>query len=142
MRRMLVVVLALLTAIVTAPVAHAGDAPGRTPNLKGTWNSAALRMDGVGWSMKLTPACTPPNCYDAVLLFNYQDGTTGLKKKLGVVTDGGSVSIVYTDGSTRRYIKGTLGQDGSLFFPKCYTILKFATKANADETCLFQELPV
>jgi hypothetical protein len=91
--------------------------------------------------MKLTQECTPPNCYDARLLFHYQDGTTGLRKTIGVVTDGGDVSLVYTAAGERRFIKGSLGQDGSLFFPKCYKILKLATKANADEMCLFQELP-
>jgi hypothetical protein len=65
----------------------------------------------------------------------------GTWNSISLRQDGGDVSLVYTAAGERRFIKGSLGQDGSLFFPNCSKILKFATKANADEMCLFQELP-
>ena len=129
--------MALASLATIAPSAVAGDTS-TSPDLSGRWNSAILRMDGVGWSMRLTPVAGSPASYDAILRFNYQDGRTGLRTRATVTVAGEKVTVRISDG---RALKGSIGQDGSLFLPRCYEVLKFSTKADADETCLFQDLP-
>jgi hypothetical protein len=45
------------------------------------------------------------------------------------------------DPSNPNIMKGTLGQDGSMYFPTCYKQLKYVTKKQAPKMCLFQEFP-
>jgi hypothetical protein len=129
------IALASLTAV--APAALAGDSASGSPDLSGRWNSAILRMDGVGWSIRVTPS-GDADSYDAVLRFHYQDGRTGMRTKATLTVAGTQATLRIVGGRT---VAGSLGQDGSLFLPRCYEVLKFSTKANADETCLFQDLP-
>ena len=59
--------------------------------------------------------------------------------------DGSKVTLVMPGGSLAsgtKTLTGTLGQDGSIFFPKCYKQFSWATKSYADKMCWFQELPL
>lgn len=146
MRRSLTVAAAAVTAVTVAmaftPTASAAD------DLSGFWKSASLRMDGVGYRMVVTSAdADPGNAYTVVLRFRYQDGRLGPRIRAGMVADGNKLSLLLNakgglaDANDPNIMKGTLGQDGSMFFPTCYQQLKFVTKKTADEGCLFQERP-
>lgn len=133
----LLAALALLSGllVVTPTTAAAGDLSG--PDLAGRWNSASLRMDDVGYTIKVRTTGTP-ELYDASVRMIFQDGRRGARLDGGLRLDG-SRATLRLDG--RGTMRGTLGQDGSLFFPTCYRSLTFATRADADSMCLFQELP-
>ena len=146
MRKLATTVIALIAVsgliLTTAPAASAA------PDLAGKWKSAALKMDGVGYKMTVVAEDSDPaNAYDVVLRFRYQDGTTGPRIKAGMIQDGRTLYMVLNgkgdlmDVNGPNVMKGSLGQDGSMFFPTCYTQLKFVTKKTADEGCLFQEIP-
>lgn len=146
MRRTLSAV-AAAALVVTAAI---GFAPASTAadDLSGRWKSASLKMDGVGYRMIVASAdADPGNAYFVVLRFRYQDGKLGPRIKAGMTAEGDSVSLLLNgkgglaDPNNPNIMKGTIGQDGSLFFPTCYEQLKFVTKKNADEGCLFQEMP-
>lgn len=130
-----------------APAAVAGDVTtGAATDLSGRWNSYSLREDNVGYSMKLTAACRPATCYDAVLQLTFQDGTKGPRIKAGMTVDGSRVQLLVDgqgalDGPNANIVKGTLGMDGSLDFPTCHKQLAHVTKADADTMCLFQDFP-
>ena len=116
-----------------------------TGDLAGHWNSASLRINGMGYSLSLTDASDPAGAYDGVLLFHFEDGRLGPKTKVGVVLDGSKVTLVMPGGSLAsgtKTLTGTLGQDGSIFFPKCYKQFSWAAKSYADKMCWFQELPL
>lgn len=116
-----------------------------TGDLAGHWNSASLRINGMGYSLSLTDASDPAGAYDGVLLFHFEDGRLGPKTEVGVVLDGSKVTLVMPGGSLAsgtKTLTGTLGQDGSIFFPKCYKQFSWATKSYADKMCWFQELPL
>jgi hypothetical protein len=129
------------TAVVVSasPAAFAAD-------LNGSWSSAARRGGGVGYSMTLTPKSTA-NSYAAALRFHYQDGRVGPRIKGALFSMGNRVFLLLNDTGTSsdmsnpNVMRGTLGQDGSLYFPTCYKQLKFVTKKTAPQMCLFQELP-
>jgi hypothetical protein len=147
MRRTLATVIGLATLAaglaVSAPAAHAaaGD-----PDLTGSWKSASLRSDGVGYALKLKAECDPPNCYSGVLRFHYQNGRMGPRIPVGVTSVGRHVFLLITGegslmGDNPNTLKGSVGEDGSIFFPTCYKQFSFASKKTADEACLFQEIP-
>jgi hypothetical protein len=143
MRRALTSIAALLvtaTLVVgTSPAALAAD-------LSGSWSAVARRGGGIGYSMTLTPKSTA-NSYAAVLRFHYQDGRIGPRIKGGLFNMGNRVFLLLNDSGTSsdmsnpNVMRGTLGQDGSLYFPTCYKQLKFVTKKAAPQMCLFQQLP-
>ena len=139
MRRALAVISALICAaglLVSLPTAaHAGDVS--APDLAGRWNSASLRMDNVGYTMKLTAVSGPSN-YRASLRMIFQDGRRGRLLDGTLRLNGSRVTLTVDGGNAMR---GTMGMDGSLIFPTCYRELRFATRANADSMCLFQEFP-
>lgn len=146
MRRTLSVAAAALTAATVAvaftPTATAAG------DLSGFWKSASLKMDGAGYRMIVTSAdADPGNAYTVVLRFRYEDGKLGPRIKAGLVSDGDNLSLLINgkgglaDANNPNIMKGTLGQDGSMFFPTCYQQLKFVTKKMADAGCLFQERP-
>lgn len=144
MRRVLSAATILLAAaglvLGTSSTASAAD-------LSGRWKSASLKMDGVGYKMTVAAADSPANAYSVVLRFRYEDGTTGPRIKAGMVSNGDTLYMVLNgkggleDMSNPNIMKGSLGNDGSMFFPTCYKQLKFITKKNADSGCLFQEMP-
>ena len=70
-----------------------------TGDLAGHWNSASLRINGMGYSLSLTDASDPAGAYDGVLLFHFEDGRLGPKTKVGVVLDGSKVTLVMPGGS-------------------------------------------
>jgi hypothetical protein len=130
----------LAVGIVAAPGTLAGDV-GPTGDLSGRWQTAALKMDGVGYTMTLLPTGRDGS-YDARLRFSYQDGRRGSLIRARVTNAGSAARMTVTgDSGAAVTLKGSLGMDGSLYFPTCYRVLPFATKANADESCLFQEMP-
>lgn len=138
-----VAVLGLGGAIALAPSASAAD------DISGSWNAVSRKGGDPGYSMKITAAdADPGNAYSGVLRFHYQDGKVGPKIKAGLLTNGSKVWLLlngqggFADASNPNIMKGTIGQDGSLYFPTCYKKLKFVTKKNAPESCLFQEFPV
>lgn len=145
MRRLLTVAAAAVTVTVAVASTPAAMASG---DLSGFWKSASLKMDGVGYRMIVKSAdADPGNAYTVVLRFRYQDGKLGPRIRAGMVADGNTLSLLLdgkgglADANNPNIMKGTLGQDGSMFFPTCYQQLKFVTKKMADEGCLFQERP-
>lgn len=127
-------------ALAAAPAATAGDS-GRTDDLSGRWQSATLKMDGLGWALTLRPA-TVGSGYVAVFQFQDQDGSPGARVRARVTADGNRVVLVWNgEPGQRTVLRGSLGMDGSLFFPTCYRLLTLTSKPMADENCLFQELP-
>ncbi len=139
MRRALSALVALTCAavvVVLAPAAaHAADAAG--PDLAGRWNSASLRMDDVGYTMRLAATGTPER-YDASLRMIFQDGRRG-RLIDGTVSVNGSRATLRIDGA--RAMRGSLGMDGSLYFPTCHRELAFVPRKAAGSMCLFQEFP-
>lgn len=129
--------------LVAAPAAHAGDTDAGGADLSGRWRSVTLRTTDMGYRMTLR-ATGAPGTYAARIAW-----VGGLQ---GADPLGGTSTIrlrgadaVWTwegePGQTMR-LRGSLGQDGSLFFPRCYRLVEFASAATADEDCLFQEAPI
>jgi hypothetical protein len=146
MRRVLTVMAATLSVaglvLGIAPAASAAD------DLAGSWNAASRRDGGPGYSMKVTAAdADPGNAYSAVLRFHFQDGKTGKRVKAGLLQNGSKVWMVlngkggFADSTNPNIMKGSIGQDGSMYFPTCYKQLAYVTKKMAPEMCLFQEFP-
>jgi hypothetical protein len=139
MRRPLSLLAALACAaaglVIAPPVAQAGDTS--APDLAGRWNSASLRMDNVGYTMKVTATGTP-ELYDARLRMIFQDGRRARPIDATIRMNGSRVILRVVGGDAMR---GTLGMDGSLYFPTCYRGLKYVTRSSADSMCLFQEFP-
>lgn len=144
MRTILTTFTALLVA---AGLALGMSTAASAADLSGRWKSASLKMDGVGYKMTVAAADSPANAYDVVLRFRYQDGRTGPRIKAGMISNGKTLYLVlngkgsFEDMSNPNIMKGSLGNDGSMFFPTCYQQLTFITKKNADSGCLFQEMP-
>ena len=140
-----------LTAVAAAAAALVlGFAPSASaaPDLSGKWNAASLRQGGPGYSMKVIAQDIPPaSAYDAVLRFHFQDGHLGPKIKAGMLNNGSKIWMVLNgkggleNTSNPNIMKGTVGNDGSLYFPTCYKQLTYVTKKMAPEMCLFQEAP-
>lgn len=127
-------------ALSTAPTALAGDV-GPTDDLTGRWQSASLKMDGLGWALTLRPAAGGSG-YAAVFQFRDQDGSPGARVRARITADGTRAVLVWNgEPGQRTVLKGTLGMDGSLFFPTCYRLFTLTSKSMADENCLFQEMP-
>jgi hypothetical protein len=121
-------------------VAPAADV-GPTGDLSGRWQSASLKMDGVGWAMTLRQA-TVGSAYAAVFQFRDQDGGPGPRVRARITVDGARVSLIWIgETGQRTVLKGSLGMDGSIFLPTCYRLFSFTSKSTADEACLFQEMP-
>jgi hypothetical protein len=126
--------------LTAAPASHAGDV-GPTDDLSGRWQSASLKMDGVGWALTLRPAVVGSG-YAAVFQFRDQDGNPGARVRARITADGDRVALIWTgETGQRTVLKGSLGMDGSIFLPTCYRLFSFTTKSTADEACLFQEMP-
>jgi hypothetical protein len=75
-------------------------------------------------------------------------GATAEKRvKAGMTQKGMNASLVVNgkgglaDASNANIMKGTIGKDGSVYFPTCLEQLPKIGKANAAEVCLFQEAP-
>lgn len=115
----------------TAP-AFAGDLAG--PDLAGRWNSASLRTDGVGYTLRLQDTAVPGR-YEATARMVFQDGRRGPKVSGTLVVAGDDVRLRLPRGTVR----GTIGQDGSVFFPRCARVLAHVEAGQADAMCLFQE---
>jgi hypothetical protein len=132
------------SSLIALPPATAGDMVGAIPDLSGRWNSASLRQDHVGYSMRLTTQCSPATCYDAVLQMTFQDGTKGPKLKAGVTIDGGRAYLLLQEkgslaGGSPDTMVGMIGMDGSLYFPTCYKQLSYVAKSDRAMMCSFQE---
>jgi hypothetical protein len=126
--------------VAASPPSNAGDV-GPTDDLSGRWQSAALKMDGVGWSLTLRPAPVAAG-YTAVFQFQDQDGNPGARVRARITAEGDRLALIWIGETGKRTVlRGSLGMDGSIFLPTCYRLFSFTTKANADETCLFQEMP-
>jgi hypothetical protein len=127
-------------ALAVAPASRAGDV-GPTGDLSGRWQSATLKMDGLGWALTLRPAAVGSG-YSAVFQFRDQDGSPGARVRARVTADGSRVVLVWKgEPGQRTVLRGTLGMDGSLYFPTCYRLFTLTSKQMADENCLFQEMP-
>jgi hypothetical protein len=122
-----------VAALMVAPAAHAADRA-KSP-LQGAWASASLRQDGVGYAMRLTPTATVGQ-YKALLRMTFQDGKRG-KPVRGVVSVDGTAATLRVIGNGT--VLGSLGQDGSLFFPRCNRVLADVVPSAADTMCLFQQ---
>lgn len=118
-------------AVSIAPVATAA------PKVGGSYQSYALKTDGVGYMLTLDAG--NKGVFKGNVQFHYQNGTMAAPIPV-VVTQTKAKVRMKIDG--KATIVGTVGEaDASLDFPKCYQQLKFASKSNADETCLFQPVP-
>jgi len=130
----------LALAITTAPGVAAGDT-GSTGDLAGRWKTAALKTDGVGYSMTLLPS-GQDRSYNARLRFSYQDGRRGSLIRATVSGTGSTARMVFTgDSGETTTLKGSIGMDGSIYFPACYRVLPLITRSEAPTSCLFQEMP-
>jgi hypothetical protein len=130
--------------IIAGLIGSATGAQAATGDLSGRWNSAALRQNQVGYSLTLAAANSPANTYSGVLRMHFQDGTLGKRTKVGVAKKGSKVTMVLPGGSVAngtKVLQGSIGQDGSLFFPNCQTQLAYVTKKTAGTMCLFQQFP-
>ena len=138
--------LVVSSLLATGAVAVSSPALAAPADLSGRWNSAALRMDGVGYSLRLTAADSDPvNAYTGVLRFHFQDGTLGRRIRVGVVVDGSEVTMVLPGGSLAsgsRTLTAELAQDGSMTFTGCQKRLAHVTRRTAPEMCMFQQLPI
>lgn len=129
---------ALLVA--APPASHAGDV-GPVDDLSGRWQSASLKMDGVGWALTLRPA-TRGSGYVAVFSFQDQDGSPGARVRARMTANGDRVSLIWIGETGRRTVlAGSLGMDGSIFLPTCYRLFSFTSESTAAQACLFQEMP-
>ena len=128
-------------ALAAAPASVAGDMAA-ADNLAGRWKTAALKMNGgAGYAMTLRSSGTAGS-YDARLRFSYTDGRQGSLIRATVTAAGSSARMTFTgDSGATTTLKGSIGMDGSLWFPTCYRVLPLITKAEAPDACLFQELP-
>ncbi len=135
-RRLVTVLLAAVVGtLALAPVAQAADSSGTS--LAGTWNSASLRQDGVGYKLRLVKGMAG-DPYAAKLRMVFQDGKKGPVLPGTAAVSGSKVTLRLPKVGV---LHGTIGQDGSIFFAKCNRTLDYVTKADADTMCLFQELP-
>ena len=138
---------ASIAALAAAGLVLGMSTPSSAADLSGRWKSASLKMDGAGYKMTVAAADSPANAYNVVLRFRYEDGTTGPRMKASMTGNGTTLYMVlngkgsFEDMSNPNIMKGSIGNDGSMFFPTCYKQLKYVTKKNADESCLFQEMP-
>ena len=128
-------------ALSAAPAAIAGDV-GATDDLAGRWKTAALKMNGgAGYAMTLRHS-GEAGSYDARLRFSYTDGRQGSLIRASVTAAGSAARMTFTgDSGATTTLKGSIGMDGSLWFPTCYRVLPLITKAEAPAACLFQEMP-
>lgn len=107
------------------------------PKVGGTYESYALKTDGVGYALTLDAGSN--GVFRGNVQFRYQNGTMAAPIPV-VLTQKKAKVRMKIDG--KATIVGMVGQaDASLNFPKCYQQLKFASKGNADRTCLFQPVP-
>lgn len=135
-RRLVTVLLAAVVGVLAlAPTAQAADSAGTS--LGGTWNSASLRQDGVGYKLRLVKGSADAP-YAAKLRMIFQDGKKGAVLPGTLTVNGSKVTLRLPEVGV---LKGTIGQDGSIFFATCNRTLDYVTKADADTMCLFQELP-
>lgn len=132
-----VLALGVATGVMLALAPLAQAAQGTPPDLAGRWNSASLRADGVGYFMRLATTATPGR-YAAVVRMVYQDGHRGPRTAGRVVLDG-TTALLHVAGEGT--VPGSLGQDGSLYFPRCHRVLDEAEPSQRATMCLFQELP-
>lgn len=134
-RRLVTVLLAAVVGLLgLAPAAHAATSD---TSLAGTWNSASLRQDGVGYKLRVVKGASGQP-YTTKLRMIFQDGKKGPVLPGTLTVNGSKVTLrVPTVGTLR----GTIGQDGSIFFATCNKKLDYVTKADADTMCLFQEFP-
>jgi hypothetical protein len=132
-------------AAMVAPGALAGDVTSG-PNLTGRWESVLVR-DDEGWSMNVRRVAGKPDVY--VARFSGQFGAVPEPgPKVRLVVDGSRVRLIWRGvpdtapaPGQRTVLRGTIGQDGSIFFPRCYRVLANVDKQMADEACMFQQQP-
>ena len=141
-----------LALLLLAPgAAAAPTAPQTTsPDLVGQWKTLSLTQNRIGYEMNLTAAGTAGNAYRGTLQFRHRDGrkskSVNVGLAVGIVSKGSlRVTIVMPGGALatgKGTISGRLSQtDGSMYFPKCSEILRFAMDGEEDTDCLFREMP-
>lgn len=131
------------SSLALAPVAHAGDIASSNADLAGRWRSAALKMNGLGYGMTVRHMSgMASNTYRARVAFL---GAAAVPDTVGgtntITVYGRDLVWTWTGGSKSMRLHGTLGMDGSMYFPTCYKLLIYASKASRAEDCLFQEMP-
>lgn len=137
-------------AIASAPTVHAGDvaSPG---DLSGRWSSVTLSQTGAGWRLTLRPVPGQSNAYVARFGSNFgsadADFVQGPRMRLTV--RGTKVILAWRgvpDAAPApgqlTIVRGTIGQDGSIFLPRCYEVVSPMDPKDADEGCLFQQQPI
>lgn len=141
-----------LSLVLLAPGAAAAATPRQitTPDLVGQWKTVSLTDNRIGYEMNLTSAGAGNNAYEGTLQFRHRDGRKAKPVKVGVAVGKASkgsfrVTIVMPGGTLatgKGTIVGRLSQpDGSMYFPKCSSVLPFAMKGEEDTDCLFREMP-
>ena len=135
-RAALVLTTGLITAVALALAGPAAAANVGGPDVSGRWNSASLRSDDVGYWLKVGPAATP-GTYPTLARMRFQDGRSGPVIRGTLTVDGQDLRLRLPRGTVR----GSLGQDGSMYFPRCARVLAHVAAAEADQMCLFQDLP-
>jgi hypothetical protein len=138
-------VMATGLAVMVAPGAQAGDVTSG-PNLTGRWESVLVR-DDEGWSMSVRRVAGKSDVYVARFSGQFGEVPEG-GPKVRLVVNGSQVRLIWRGvrdeapaPGQRTVLRGTIGQDGSIFFPRCYKVLTNVDKQMADEACMFQQLP-
>lgn len=137
---------ALAAAGVGALLLVAAPAAVAAPDLAGTWESASVKNGGAGYTLVVKAADSDPvNAYDVVVRYRPAGAQADKRVKAGMTQKGNKVFLLLNgqgglaDAGNSTIMKGTLGQDGSLFFPTCLKQLPAVGKGKAAAVCLFQE---
>ena len=124
-----------------------GVAPAATaaPSLAGIWASASLKNGGPGYILVVTAADSDPtNAYDVVVRYRPAGANAEKRVKAGMTQKDMKASLLVNgkgglaDASNANIMKGTIGKDGSVYFPTCLKQLPKLGKGKASEVCLFQ----
>jgi hypothetical protein len=136
---------ALVATVLIAPPAHA-----TTPDIAGTWKTASLTQNRIGYELRLTPAGSADNAFNGLLQFRHRDGRKTTSTKVGLAvgkaTKGSYRVTIVMPGGALATGKGTLRgrlsrTDGSMYFPKCSAVWPLAMKGEEDTDCLFRQMP-
>ena len=135
----------LMAAALFAPPAHATP-----PDVVGTWKTASLTQNRIGYELRLTSAGSGSNTYSGTLQFRHRDGRKTTPTKVGLAVGKGTkssyrVTIVMPGGALatgKGTVRGRFSRtDGSMYFPKCSSIWPLAMKGEEDTDCLFRQMP-
>jgi hypothetical protein len=136
---------ALAGVAIGALVLGVAPAASAAPDLAGIWASSSLKNGGPGYILVVTAADSgPANAYNVVVRYRPAGANAEKRVKAGMTQKGREASLLVNgkgglaDASNANIMKGTIGKDGSVFFPTCLEQFPKVGKGTASEVCLFQ----